>query len=150
RLTWSSHSPFLCYSCAVVAVAVATLLTLLTLPLTGGIRLPFMLIIVTLAAWFGGRRVALLTTVLGALAFSYFILPPYFAFSVGPSDLVTVGSFVVLALLITSFTTALPPWVQHRHEQQVREQVLAAARTQSEVLHHRVLDRIAAGVVLVG
>ncbi|MBC7911233.1 MAG: PAS domain S-box protein [Pyrinomonadaceae bacterium] len=98
------HSPMMRYGFAVLAVAVALLLTLLILPLSA--RTPFALfyIAVMLSAVYGGRGAGLLATALSVLTTAYFILPPKYSLKVGFEGVFMLAVFIFVALVISSLT----------------------------------------------
>jgi PAS domain S-box-containing protein len=75
------------YGSALVSIALATWLRLLLDPVLG-LQFPFatLFFAVLVAAWFGGFGPALLSSILGALLSSYFLLPPRGTFSVQGTD----------------------------------------------------------------
>ncbi|HYY43499.1 MAG TPA: DUF4118 domain-containing protein, partial [Pyrinomonadaceae bacterium] len=94
------------YALAVLSVACATGLTLLVPTLAE--RAVFLLFFpaITLSAWYGGRGPGLLATVLSAMACAYFVLPPVFSFAVGLVELLRLGVFIFVALLISTLSNA--------------------------------------------
>ncbi|HEX5750682.1 MAG TPA: ATP-binding protein [Archangium sp.] len=64
---------------------------------------PFILFFgaVMLSGWRGGWGPGLSSAVLSALLADYFFLPPRFAFSVSPADLLSVAVFLAISILIT-------------------------------------------------
>jgi PAS domain S-box-containing protein len=61
---------------------------------------------VIISSWYGGRGPGLLAVLLATLAINYFVVLPVYAFNFGISDLVQMGAFAVLALIISVLSTA--------------------------------------------
>ena len=92
------------YGVAVLSVAVAALLT----PLLSAFLdpIPFFYAAVIISSWYGSRGPGLLSVLLATLAINYFIVLPVYAFNFGVTDLVQMGAFAVLALIISFLSTA--------------------------------------------
>lgn len=92
------------YGCAVVSVALATLLRLSLDPLLG-VNFPFATILfaVLLTAWYAGFRAAFAAVVLGACSSAYFLLPPRGSFRLEGVD----NQTGMVLYLTTSFGIAL-------------------------------------------
>jgi K+-sensing histidine kinase KdpD len=80
------------YGLAVAAVALATLLKLLLVPLIQE-QTPFLLFFfaILLSAWVGGRGPGLLATGLAALSVNYFFFTPHYSFGVAGTGQVVGG-----------------------------------------------------------
>jgi PAS domain S-box-containing protein len=92
------------YGVTMLSVAVAALLT----PLLSGFLdpIPLFYAAVIISSWYGGRGPGLLSVLLATLAINYYIVLPVYAFNFGLSDLVQMGAFAVLALIISLLSTA--------------------------------------------
>jgi PAS domain S-box-containing protein len=126
------------YTLAVLASGFATLTSWLLGALAEPSGFPLFLAAVMFSAWYGGLGPGLLSTTLGALAGTYFFLPPPAALlPLSLSDGVRLGVFLVEALVITSLSTAL------RTAQQRAEALFAgeqAARVEIEAAAQRIRD----------
>ncbi|MDE3154168.1 MAG: PAS domain S-box protein [Acidobacteriota bacterium] len=87
------------YAAAVFLTAVALLLTLLSGSVFAYTPSLFMFAAVVVCAWYGGFGPAAVSTVLGGLAFEFFVRPPEFGWAGGES-VSRIGAFVALGLLI--------------------------------------------------
>src|SRR5438132_13097477 len=94
-----SRSRWTCSFVAVVAVGLATVLTLLVEPLEHAPSPPF-LAAVAVTAWYGGLWPGLLATALSVLALDFFFVHPVYSFGVGLVDGVRLGTFVLVAVLL--------------------------------------------------
>jgi two-component system sensor histidine kinase KdpD len=100
----TSPTPWRSYLASLLLVAGATLISEITIPfLTPTNMVMFYLLAVVVAALSLGFRPALLTALLGILAFDFFLIPPYFSFAVADTqDLITfAGLFIVGAVIST-------------------------------------------------
>src|SRR5205085_124469 len=61
---------------------------------------------VTVSAWYGGRGPGLVATALSIIITTFFILPPTVPLDIGFAALLRLGSFVFLALLVSTLTAA--------------------------------------------
>jgi PAS domain S-box-containing protein len=95
------RAPLLTYGFAVLVTLGALLLQLGVYPYIRAT--PFLLFFgaVMLSGWKGGWGPGLLSTGLSLVVANYFFLPPRYAFSVRPEDVLSVLLFVVIATLIT-------------------------------------------------
>src|SRR6185369_13394508 len=91
------------YGVSVVSVAGAALLTLLLSSFLDTIPLFYAAVIVS--SWYGGRGPGFLAVLLATGTVNYMIVPPSgFNFSV--TDLVQMGAFAILAVVISLLSTA--------------------------------------------
>src|SRR5918912_744875 len=111
-----TRSTWLRYGVAVLAVAVAVILTLPLGSLASRMPFAFFFAAVMLSAWYGGLGPALLSTALSAVASAYFFLPPGYSLELGLTQIIQLGLFLVVALFISSLTAA-----RARAEEAVRE-----------------------------
>lgn len=101
------------YGLAVLSVAVGVLLTSLlerfmdTIPLFYGA--------VIISSWYGGRWSGLLSVLLATLAVDYYFVPPWHRFTLNIATMPYLGSFALLALVVTFLSTA-----RHRAEESLR------------------------------
>lgn len=97
----------LSYSFAVAAAAAALLLTKSVTPLADYYAFDLFLGAVFFSAWFGGFGPGILSTALSALSMSYFLMPPFNAFSFAPVDLVRLIVFGGMGLIVSSMSSKL-------------------------------------------
>jgi K+-sensing histidine kinase KdpD len=108
RARWPLLDALKPYGVAVVAVGLALPVTLALWPSIRPTVSPVFLAAVMVAAWFGGLGGGLLATALASLAIDYFFLRPVgslFSFS-HPEDVLRLGVFVLVAVLISSLNAA--------------------------------------------
>jgi PAS domain S-box-containing protein len=105
-MSQSSRTPLQRYGVAVLTVALATALTLLVPLVAEHITFALFLAAVTVSAWYGGRGPGLVATALSIIITTLFILPPNFSLAIGFTALLRLSSFVFLALLVSTLTTA--------------------------------------------
>jgi PAS domain S-box-containing protein len=108
------------YGFAALVTGLALLVQLLLQPYVQ--TTPFLLFFaaVMLSGYRGGGGAGVLATGLSALAADYFFLPPRYAFSLGPKDLVSVSIFVLISLLITLLNVRAKADRAHAKAQQQR------------------------------
>ena len=95
--------PLLRYGIAVLSVATGLLLSLLLQPLANETNFLLFVAAVMISAWYGGLGAGLLATALAVLVSSYFLLPPLYTLNMAdPDDVVHLGLFILVALLISS------------------------------------------------
>ena len=103
---WRPHRPLSRYLFALGLVAIATLLGMLvqgTLEPTNLVML--YLACTVIAAIFLGRGPALLTSILGVLAFDFFLIPPYYTLAVSDAQyIITFIGFFIISLVISTLT----------------------------------------------
>jgi signal transduction histidine kinase len=87
------------YLFATVLVAAAGILTSVTMPDHTTNSFEWFQAAVVLAAWYGGVGPGVVAAIQSSLVIDYVFLPPYFAFDLGPSDLVRVLIFCAVAIL---------------------------------------------------
>ncbi|HAX77334.1 MAG TPA: hybrid sensor histidine kinase/response regulator, partial [Cyanobacteria bacterium UBA11372] len=97
-----------CYGIAAISVAIALLLTLLLEPLISSKIYALFYAAVAISTYYAGMRAGLLATLLSTLAIAYFFLPPVGSFAgMNLANLIQLGTFVLVTLLINSLNTAL-------------------------------------------
>jgi PAS domain S-box-containing protein len=89
---------------------------------------------VIVSAWYGGLKPGLVATVLSTLAINYFISPYNALGIVNPGNLLRLGVFVIVALLISGLDQARR--VALRQEQQLRAEAETAHRRTAHLLEH--------------
>lgn len=96
------------YGIAILTVLVAVVLTLLLWQLHKLNSIyPLFLAAVMVSSWHGGLKPGLLATVLSAMGYAYFFLPPIYSLAVSGFSVVGLVQFVLVALLISVLNTAL-------------------------------------------
>jgi PAS domain S-box-containing protein len=105
-LLWPKPPAIWSYGIAVLSVAAA--LTLSRLPAIHLQDAPVSLFLcaVILSAWFGGVTPGLVATLLSALAFNYYFLPPIHSLGPKPDEIPRLVIFVVSALFVGSLSAA--------------------------------------------
>ncbi|WP_072016170.1 PAS domain-containing protein [Leptolyngbya sp. KIOST-1] len=91
------------YGIAFLSVGLALLLMQAINPVAGMAMTPFLLFYgaVVVAAWWGGFGCGLLTTVLAAIASSYFFMLPQHTFSLSPAIVVRLAVFLIQGVAIS-------------------------------------------------
>ncbi|MCW5850400.1 MAG: DUF4118 domain-containing protein [Anaerolineae bacterium] len=102
----SLPSRWLPYAVAVISVALALLVTSLLQPLLARTPLQLFFAAVTISAWYGGLGPGLTATVLATVAGNYFLSSPTYPFSFGLEQLLQLGVFAFVAVLISTLTSA--------------------------------------------
>ncbi|MBF2026234.1 MAG: DUF4118 domain-containing protein, partial [Oscillatoriales cyanobacterium C42_A2020_001] len=96
----TQNSPLLSYGVVLLSVILALAVSLLFSFFTQPTPLALFYMAVIVSAWYGGLKPGLVATALSTLAINYF-LPPYNSLSiVNPGNLLRLGVFVMVALLI--------------------------------------------------
>ena len=99
---------------AVLSVALAVLLTSLLERFMDTIPLFYAAVIVS--SWYGGRWSGLLSVLLATLAVDYYFVPPSHRFTLNIATIPYLGSFALLALIVTFLSTA-----RHHAEESLRQ-----------------------------
>lgn len=123
-----TRSLLLHYGAAVLADVLALSLTLLLWPLIEPAITPFFFVAVMVSAWYGGLGPGLLATALAAFASAYFFIPPLHSLDVGWDDLLRLGVYMLVALVVNSLTVK-------------RKRAEEALRSAHDELERRVQDR---------
>lgn len=89
------------YGFALLAAALAFLLTFLFGPFVERSLFLFFFAAVAVSAWCGGLGPALVTTVLAVVSANYFFIPPYDRWAKGPGDLLALAVFGVVAVILS-------------------------------------------------
>jgi PAS domain S-box-containing protein len=128
-LPHSGRSMYLAYGCAILSTVLALLLRIALTPYIGA-QFPYATVYfaVTLTAWLGGFRPAMVATVLGFLGAAYFIIPPYHSLALyGLTDYIGTGIYFFISISSAIFSEA-----QHK----------AQARAESSALEARLQEAI--------
>lgn len=94
------------YSVALLASALALLLTWLFQPFMQRNLFLWFFAAIVIGAWYGGLGPGLLITVIASLSIGYFFAAPLSLFDSGSENLLRLGVFTLVALLISSLTAA--------------------------------------------
>jgi PAS domain S-box-containing protein len=102
----SNLSSILSYGIAVLSVAVALIILLMSTPqlFNDGSYVSLFLCAVILSSWFGGVRPGLLAVVLSLLAFDYFFLSPLNSFSIEANEIPRLLFFLIPAIFVVWLT----------------------------------------------
>jgi PAS domain S-box-containing protein len=92
------------YGIAVTSVAIFGGLLLEQPQQVEGVALPLFLLAVALTSWYADAQAGIVATVLSALCFDYFFLPPIYSFRFAPKDTGALVAIVAFALLVTRFS----------------------------------------------
>jgi two-component system sensor histidine kinase KdpD len=103
---WRPHRPLGRYFLSMGLVAIATLLGMVVQGILEPTNLVMLYLACTvIAAIFLGRGPALLTSILGVLAFDFFLIPPYFTLAVSDAQyFITFIGFFVVSLVVSTLT----------------------------------------------
>ncbi|PIG91788.1 ATP-binding protein [Gloeocapsopsis sp. IPPAS B-1203] len=118
------------YSVAMIAVAIAFLLTKLVWRLTQPHIYPLFLAAVMVSSWYGGMRSGLLATTLSAVLCDYFFVPPLYTLLPTQQGISGVIQFGLVAGLITTLNTRL------RSTQKLAQRNYEHLRQSQERLRH--------------
>ena len=104
---WRPHRPWLRYFWGLMLVAAATALGSAIAPYISPTNLIVIyLLTVVLAAFYLGRGPAVLTSVLGVMAFDYFFVPPFLTLAVSDTEyLLTFLGLLAVGLIISQLTS---------------------------------------------
>jgi len=105
-LLWRKPPAFWSYWIGVVSVAAALIISRWPTLHLRDAPVSLFLCAVILTAWFGGIWPGLLATVLSALAFYYYFLPPIYSLHAKPEEIPRFAIFMVSALFVGSLTVA--------------------------------------------
>lgn len=116
----SSISHLKGYTLAIIAVAIAFLLTKLIWWLIQPHLYPLFLTAVMVSSWYGGMGLGLFATALSAVVCVYFFVPPIHSLVINPDRISGLFQFVLVALLISFFNSRLR-FTQQQAERTARE-----------------------------
>jgi two-component system sensor histidine kinase KdpD len=104
--SWQPHKPFWRYSLSVLLIIAATLIGRLVQGNLEPANLVMLyLVCVVITAIFLGRGPALLASVLGVLAFDFFLIPPYLTLAVSDTQyIITFLGLFLVSVVISSLT----------------------------------------------
>src|SRR5215211_3752587 len=94
------------YGVALLASVLALLLTWLFQPFMQRNLFLWFFAAIVIGAWYGGLGPGLLVTAIAVVGIGYFFIAPYNLFDSGSENLLRLGVFVLVALLISSLTAA--------------------------------------------
>src|SRR5215213_473162 len=94
------------YAVALLASASALLLTWLFRPFMQSNMFLWFFAAIVIGAWYGGLGPALLVIASASVGVSYFFITPFSLFNSGSENLLRLGVFALVALLISSLTAA--------------------------------------------
>jgi PAS domain S-box-containing protein len=105
-LLWAKPPALLGYGIAIVSVAAALAISKLPAIHLQDAPVSLLLCAVILSAWFGGVGPGLLATVLSALAFNYYFLPPVHSLGPKTDEIPRLVIFAISALFVGSLSAA--------------------------------------------
>jgi PAS domain S-box-containing protein len=117
-----NYQQLLAYGVAIGSAAIALLLSLwLELLLSRTIG-AFFYIAIIVSTWYGGFRPGIVTVVLSTLAIDYYLIPPQYQLRINqPGDILRLGLFLLVALIINLVTGNLQ--YSRRKIQQLNQQL---------------------------
>lgn len=96
------------YGVAIGSTAIAIVLSLWLEPLLSRTMGAFFYIAIVVSAWYGGFRSGSAAIFLSALAIDYFFIPPLYQIFIAPQgDILRLGIFLLVALVINAITSNL-------------------------------------------
>ena len=120
------------YGVAVSVVALALLMTLAIPPVRNESPTALFFAAVMVSSWYGGLGAGLFATALATGAIDSFIMPPVYAVVLGPGEIVRIGVFVLVALLISALNASRRRLGEALHQRAV--QLAEADRRKDEFL----------------
>lgn len=122
------------YGIPVASVILATITSLLLLPIISDLRFTWFTLAVVVSAWYGGWRGGLLATGLSVALADYFILDPQFMLARNLGELIQLLPFIIVAIIIC--------WIE---DHRVRAQrALSSSRDQLEIILNGISDGLTA------
>jgi two-component system sensor histidine kinase KdpD len=120
------HRPLARYALSLLLVAGATAISLLTQGRLSPTNLVMVyLLAVLIAALYLGRGPAILSSILGVLAFDFFIVPPYLTLAVSDTEyVITFGVLLMVGLVISELATRTRAQVEAAQHRQVETAAL--------------------------
>ncbi len=105
------------YGVAIGSTAIALLLSLWLEPLISRTIGAFFYIAIVASTWYGGFRPGIVTVVLSTLAIDYYLIPPRYQLAINqPEDILRLGLFLLVALIINLVTGNLQYSRQKIHQ----------------------------------
>lgn len=106
---WRPHQPFWRYFFAIGLVILATIIGKMIHSSLEPVNLVMIYLVCTvIAAVFLGRGPALLTSILGVLAFDFFLVPPFLTFAVSDTQyFITFIGLLLVSIVVSSLTARL-------------------------------------------
>jgi PAS domain S-box-containing protein len=90
------------YAVAVLSALIATALTLLLQSVLSPTILPLYFVAAAFSSWYGGFKPGMVAVTLSAAAINYYFIPPLYAFTIANwGEVIRIGSFVLVAMLIS-------------------------------------------------
>jgi two-component system, OmpR family, sensor histidine kinase KdpD len=119
---WRPHRPWLRYFWGLMLVAAATALGAVIAPDISPTNLVVIyLLAVVLAAFYLGRGPAILTSVLGVVAFDYFFVPPHLTLAVSDTEyLLTFFGLLAVGLVISQLTAVVREQAEAAKQREVQ------------------------------
>jgi len=105
-MTSPKHASLLDYALAVVATALATLLTLALRPILDLTPAALLYAAVMISAWHGGLGPGILATALGTASLDYLFIAPMWSLTLTWPDVLRLTVFALVGLTIVSLTAA--------------------------------------------
>ncbi|MBD1933362.1 MULTISPECIES: hybrid sensor histidine kinase/response regulator [Cyanophyceae] len=128
------------YGVAVISTGMALQLTLLLKPLIAPTILPLFYAAVTVSAWYGGMKPGLLATILSTLVINYFFVAPVYSLAIASlNDILRLGVFVLVTLLISTLNSELCTAKQRLETSMLKLQA-------SEEQYRRIVDTAYEGI----
>src|SRR4051794_24645477 len=94
------------YAVALLASALALLLTWQFQSFMQRNLFLWFFVAIVVASWYGGLTPGLLVTLIASISIGYFFISPYGSFLIETEGLLRLGTFALVALLISSLTEA--------------------------------------------
>jgi K+-sensing histidine kinase KdpD len=93
-------------------------------PTIPNISIVYLLVIVALA-WTRGRYAALVAAAVASLSFDFFLVPPFYTFTIARwQEWVALGIFLVTALLISHWTSVMRQSIEEARQREREAQIL--------------------------
>lgn len=106
-MNYRAYRLLLPYVVAIASTGIALLLTLWLQPLMTQTSSAFFYVAVIVSTWYGGIRPGIVSIVLSVLAIQYFLIPPHYHWTPVFDDLLRLGIFIFVALVINLLSSNL-------------------------------------------